>query len=196
RVVGERREAAVVAGAEALGGDVLRRGEHAVADLFGRFDARVDRVGDADEDPLVGLDVLGDYRQRDARVTLAGELDVDVADLQVEQGRQQARVFDVQAVHGILVPARAGVYADPGAFLGGEPVEHGVVEVDELPQQPAGRVQLQRQAAFGEVDLHTVRTGVEAAPDVGLGLVHQIGDERFLAVPVDPVAGVDQRDRG
>jgi ABC-type transporter Mla maintaining outer membrane lipid asymmetry permease subunit MlaE len=37
-------------------------------------------------------------------------------------------------VGGVLVAARAGVHADPGAVVVGEAVEHAVVERHEVPE--------------------------------------------------------------
>ena len=66
-VVAEGREAAVVASCRAARRDVLRRLEDAVAHLLRRLDARVDRVDDADEDPLARRQVLADDARARAR---------------------------------------------------------------------------------------------------------------------------------
>ena len=116
-VVAERREAAIVGGAELGDRDVPRRLEHAIAHFLRRLDARIDRGDDADEDALLGLHVLADDLQHALAVALAGERDVEVADLQLEQARQQLGVVDVGAVRGIAVAARAGVHADALAAL-------------------------------------------------------------------------------
>ena len=44
--------------------DEPRRLEDPVADLLGRLDARIERVDDADEDPLVRLRMLAEIRAR------------------------------------------------------------------------------------------------------------------------------------
>ena len=74
---GEKPQSSVVP--ELLERDVLGRLEHAVAHLFRRLDARIDRRDDADEDALVRLHVLPDDLQHARAVGLAGERDVEVA---------------------------------------------------------------------------------------------------------------------
>ena len=49
--------------------------EDAVADLLRRLDPRVDRVDDADEDPLVRLEVVADDPSTRVAVGLARELE-------------------------------------------------------------------------------------------------------------------------
>ena len=83
-----------------------------VPHLLRRFDVRVDRRDDADEDPLVGLHVLADDLQDARAIAFARQRDVEVPDLQLEQARQQLGVVDVGAVRRIAVAARAGVHAD------------------------------------------------------------------------------------
>ena len=130
-VVAERREPAVVAGAQLPDRDVLGRLEDPVPDLLRRLDARVDRRDDADEDPLVRLHVLADDLQDADAVLLARQGDVEVPDLQLEQAGQQLGVIDVPAVGRVAVAAGAGVDADALAVLGGEPRQREVVQVDE-----------------------------------------------------------------
>ena len=118
-----------------------------------------------------GLQVLADDLQHARAVRLAGERDVEVADLELEQARQQLRVVDVGAVRRVAVAARAGVDADALALLGGEARERQVVEVDEAvpAAAPVGSIFIASRA-LGEVDLHGVRALREAAPDLGLVL--------------------------
>ena len=92
--------------------------------------------------------------------------------MQPEQRRQQLRVVDVGAVRRVLVAAGAGVDADLRPLLVGELVEHPVVQVDERVEQAAGRIELERQARLGEVDLDD-RAALEAAAD----LRRRLGDE-------------------
>ncbi len=195
RVVGERREAAVVGRPELGERDVLGGEEDAIPDDLRRLHLRIDRVGDADEDALIRLQARGDLAEHRFRVALAGQLEVEGARVEIEQSGQQARVVDVGAVGRVVVAAGARVHADPLALLGREAVEHAVVQVDEAPQQAARRVELQRQPRLGEVDLDVVGARVEAAADVGLRLVDQIRDERVPRVAVDPVGGIEQAQR-
>ena len=107
----------------------------------GRLDARVERVDDADEDPAVAGRMLAEHLEHARPVGLAGELDVEPADVEPEQRRQQVRVVDVGAVGRVLVAARAGVDADPRPFLVRQLAEDLVVQVDERVRagRPTGR---------------------------------------------------------
>ena len=67
---------------------------------------------DADEDALIRLQVLADDLQDARAVPLAGQRDVEIADLQLEQAGQQLGVVDVGAVRRVAVAAGAGVHAD------------------------------------------------------------------------------------
>lgn len=97
---------------------------------------------------------------------------------------------------GVLVAAWAGVYADALPFVGCELGEYLVVEVDERAQQLLGRVELDREPALGEVDLHVVRTTVQGAADVGGRLANEVGEECLFGVVVQAVLGVEQAQRG
>lgn len=147
-VVPEGREAAVVGRAEPAERDVLGRLQHAVANLFRRLDVRVDRIRDTDEDLLVGLCVLSDRRQRLRTIAFTRQLDIETSDLELEQRRQEVRVVDVGAVRRVLVSPRAGMHADALTFLGREPLEHRVVECDEVMEDLTGRIQLEREPAL------------------------------------------------
>ena len=104
--------------------------------------------------------MLGDGGHDPGPVWLAGQLDVEGAGVQAEQGGQQPGVVGVGAVGGVLVAARAGVHADPLALLSRELRQHLVVQIDERAQQPPGWVELDGEPALGEVDLHAVRAAV------------------------------------
>ena len=157
--------------------NVFRCFQDAVAYLFGRLDRRVDRVGDSDEDPLSGSQVRADRLEHRRSVGLAGQLQVEPSRIQVEQPRHECGVVDVGAVRRVLVASGAAVNADPLLLFGRETTEDGVVQVEELAEQPARRVELQRQSRLREVDLHAVGAVFERSPDVGLGLVDEIGEE-------------------
>src|SRR6266700_5794374 len=62
-VITERGEAAVIAGAEPARFDVDGGFQHPVPDVFGRLYSWVDRVDDANENPLPWPGVLGDGAQ-------------------------------------------------------------------------------------------------------------------------------------
>jgi hypothetical protein len=53
-------------------------------------------------------------------------------------------------------------------------------------------IELARETALGEVDLHLVRAGVERSPDVRLALADQVVQERLARVALDPIQRVEQ----
>src|ERR1700681_969712 len=73
-VIPERGEAAVVRRPEVRRGAALRGFGRPVAALFGRLDAGIDRVDDADEDPTVAGRVLSEEREDARAVPFAREL--------------------------------------------------------------------------------------------------------------------------
>ena len=76
------------------------------------------------------------------------------------------------------------------AALGcGEARQREVVELDERLQQLAAGIDLHRQPAFGEVDLHAVRAPLQAAANFGLVLVDQVLDELVARIARQPSAG-------
>ena len=171
RVVAEGREPAVVAVVPSCSTGMYR----AASRTRSRTSSGVSTRGsigsiDADEHPLVRLQVLADDLQDAGAVLLARQGDVEVPDLQLEQAGQQLGVIDVAAVGRVAVAAGAGVDADALAVLGGEPRQREVVQVDEAVQQVAGRVDLDRQPALREVDLHLVGALAQAVADLGLVL--------------------------
>src|SRR6516164_3402556 len=102
-VITERREAAVIAGAQPARFDVGGGFQDPVPDLPGRLYPRVDRVDDAHENTLPWPGVLGDGAQDPGAVRLAGQLDVEGSGVQAEQAGQQPGVVDVGTVGGVLV---------------------------------------------------------------------------------------------
>ena len=136
--------------------------------------------------------MLRDDVEDAARVLLARHLDVDVADVELEQVRQQLGVVDVGAVRRVHVPARARVHADPGTLVVGEALEDAVVERHEVPEKPARRIELAREPALGEVDLDLVGAGVERRADVLLTLADEVVQERVPGVALDPVLRVQE----
>ena len=107
----------------------------------------------------------------------------------LEQAGQQLGVIDVGAVRRIAVAAGTRVHADALALGVREPRQREIVEVDEAVQQLPGRIDLDREPPFGEVDLHLVRALVEAAPDFRLVLAQQVVDELLARVAGNPSAG-------
>ena len=124
----------------------------------------------------------------------AGQLDVEVAAVQVEELGSSAGVVDVGAVGRVLVAARAGVHADT-ARSAAEPVQHVIVQVDEIVEQPAAGVELERQPSFGEVQLH------ESAPAsrqcrMSSPPASQVVQERVPRIVVDGVRRIQQAQCG
>jgi hypothetical protein len=75
-----------------------------VPDFPGGLNPRVDRVDDTNEDALPLPAVFGDGTKDPGAVRLAGQLDIEAADVQAEQARQQRGVVDPGAVGGIRSP--------------------------------------------------------------------------------------------
>jgi len=86
------------------------------------------------------------------------------------------------------------VDADLGAFLVGQPAQDLVVQVDERIEEAARRIELERQARLGEIDLDG-RASLEAATDLGGRLSDEVLDERLAGIAGDPVPGIHQADR-
>ena len=82
--------------------------------------------------------------------------------------------------------------ADALLLLGSEAIEHLVVERDKTAQQATRRIKLEREAALGKVDLDRVRSGVERAANVGLGLIDEVGDEGLPRISGNAIARVEQ----
>ena len=141
--------------------------------------------------------VLGDQLQRAAAVRLARELDVQVARRASGTGRAGTRRSRRRRCASSRDRRRGSVHTDPLPLFLREAIEHQVVQRHPVAEELPGRVELQRQAALGEVDLHAVRALLERAADVGLALGHQVVDERLPWIPVDPALRVGQaEDRG
>jgi hypothetical protein len=87
------------------------------------------------------------------------------------------------------------VLADAAAFVVVEALEHAVVERDEACEQPSGRIELDRESAFGEVDLDAVGAAGERAPDVALRLGDEVVEELLPLIAVDPGGRVEQAER-
>src|ERR1700730_11450378 len=105
------------------GVDELRGLQHSVANLRGRLDARVDRIRDADEDPPIAGGVLAQNPENTRPILLAGELNEEVVDLELEECRQQIRVVHVGAMCRILIASRTGVDANGTTLRGSEECE-------------------------------------------------------------------------
>src|SRR4029453_10764023 len=170
-VVGERREAAVVGRAELVERDDLCRLQDACANRVYRLDARVDRIRDAHEYTLRRPEERLDEIQHARTIALARQLNIEVADPQLEQARKELRVVDVRAVRRIAVATRTRVHAETPPLIVVEAVKYPIVERDEGAQQSEARVELHGQTPLREVDLHGRGAGVERLANVHFGLV-------------------------
>ena len=195
RVVAERRKATVVGRPELIDRNVAGGLEHAVADHLGRLDHRVDGRDHADEHPLPRFEALADVSQHPLALLLACQRDVEVSDAKLEQAGQQVGVVDVGAVRRITVATGAGVHADASALVVGKARQRHVVQVDEAVQEVAARVELDRQPAFREIDLHCVGAQIQARPDLRLMLAEEVGDELLARVVGDLVGGIHEAQR-
>jgi hypothetical protein len=70
----------------------------------------------------------------------------------------KAQVIYIGALRGVMATAGTGVHSQPLPFCRGEAVGNPAVEIDECIQHSARRIELERQSAFGEVDLHACAT--------------------------------------
>ena len=77
----------------------------------------------------------------------------------------------------ISIRSRTGVNADLFALFLGEAAECEIVEFDEAVEERARRIELDRQTAFGEIDLDFVRPFRKTSADLLFMLGEQIPDE-------------------
>ena len=117
--------------------------------------------------------MLANHSQDTLAVRLAGQLHAKVGRLQGEQAREELSVVDIRAVSRIAIRARAGVHPEALPLLGGEALEHQIVQVDETLQQAPTRVQLDRQPPFGEVHLDHMGAHRQTTPNFTLLLSDQ-----------------------
>ena len=115
--------------------------------------------------------------QHTPTILLARQRDIEIADLQFEQTGEQLFIRHIGAVSGIAIAARAGMNAQAQTIRRGKAAQRNVVEIDEAREQLAARINLHRKAAFGEIDLHTMRTLLQTTTYFRLVLAQQIIDE-------------------
>ena len=78
--------------------------------------------------PLVGLHVLSDDLEGAHAIALAGEGDIEVPRLELEQAGQQLGVIDLGAVGRVAITAGTRVDADAPAIVGGESRQRKIVQ--------------------------------------------------------------------
>ena len=176
-------------------GDEPRGFEHAVA-RPPPASRRADRSGRSRRRRSGGRPSRARRGSRDARpVRLARELHEEAVDVQPEERGQQLRVVDVGAVGRVLVAARAGVDADLRPFVVGEARRaRGCSDRRTRSSRPPRRVELERRRPSVK-SIWTVAPAVEAAADVGRGLVDEVVEEGLARVAGDAVGRVEEAER-
>ena len=178
-----------------IGGDVVGGLQNSVPDLFGRLDSRIDRRHDTNEHMLMRLHVVPDDLQDTDPILLACQCNVKTPRLEFEQTGQQLSVVDVGAVRRVEIPAGTSVHTYAAALFGGESREGKIVEIDETVEKIPGRIDLDRETAFGEVDLDLVRALLQAIANLDLVLSQQVLDEFLARVPGNIVRRIHKAQR-
>src|SRR5580704_11541320 len=127
RVVSERREAAVIGCSQRLHGNKFCCFEHAISYRLRTFDFSINGVRDPYEEHLTGFKQGSDGAEHAPAIGLAGHLNIEAADLQVEQWGQQIRVVHIGAMRGVMVSPGAGMHSDPLTLNIRKSVEHEVI---------------------------------------------------------------------
>ena len=102
-IVVEGRKSAVVGGAQLFDGNVLRCFDHSFADFFRRLHAVLQRIDDADEDPVPRLHQIPNARQHAMPVGLRRQLQEEVAHVQFEQRRKNQQIVHFDRMVTIFV---------------------------------------------------------------------------------------------
>src|SRR5207253_7724258 len=76
-----------------------------------------------------------------------------------------------------------------------EALEYLMVRVHEHPGQAQQWIEVHREPAFGEIELHHVGTLRETPADVRLRLAHEILEKRFARIPCNAVLRIEQAER-
>ena len=83
-------------------------------------------------------------------------------------------IIDVPTMSGVAIAARTRMNTDASSVLGRESREGKVIQIDEPVQQFAGRIELDGEPPFREVDLDFPRTFPQAVAHFCLMLSQQI----------------------
>ncbi len=181
-VIGKGSEAAIIRGPKLLYGQKGSRLEHAIADLSRSFDGGVDRIDYSDKDNVIGPDKLADDAQDAFSIRFAGHLQVETADPQLKEIRQQRCIINIGTVRGILVPSGTDMNSYAAAFMRSKAIENLVIERDKAAQQIPRGIELERQSSFSEVDLDSGCTCVERTPYVLFSFIDEIGQKRISGI--------------
>ena len=125
-------------------------------------------------------------------IRLAGQRDVEAADHQLEQARKQRGIVDIGAVRGVAVAARARVHADARRSAAENRESARLLRSMKRWSSSPDGIDLDREPALGEVDLHAVRALPQAGANFGLVLAQQIGDELLAGVAGNRLRRVHQ----
>src|ERR1700734_2655892 len=121
------------------------RFENTIPNLFRSFDCGMDRIDHADKHQVLRLDETADLLQDSLSVWLAGHLQIEPVNVELEQIREKSCVVYIGGMRRIVVSARADMHPDLWPVLRGEALENLVVQSNEAAQQPTRRVELERQ---------------------------------------------------
>ena len=85
---------------------------------------------------------------------------------------------------------------DPLLFFRGEAGEREIVQLDEAVQQLARGIELDREPAFREIDLHVVRSFRQAGAHFLLVLAQKVVDKFFPGISRNAFRRIHQSERG
>jgi len=101
--------------------------------------------------------MLADDSQDMRAILLTRQSNVEISCLQFEQAGQQLGVVDLRAVGRVAVASGTGMNTNAFSFFDGEARQRQIVQIYKTVEQKPGRIELDRQAPFGEIDLNLVR---------------------------------------
>src|SRR5580692_3764980 len=98
-------------------------------------------------------------------------------------------------MRGIMIAAGASVHSDLLTLNIRKPVEHAVVQLYECFQQSARGVELECQASFREIDLHTRCAGFQTLTNISRCILNQIFKKCFARISVQATPGIEEAQR-
>ena len=91
-----------------------------------------------------------------------------------------------------MIASGASVYSNLRPLSIRKLIENAVVQFNECVQQSAGGIESERQASFGEIDLHAGCAGQQAFTDVPFRFVNQVLKERLVRIFGHTVLRIEQ----
>src|ERR1035438_978885 len=91
-----------------------------------------------------------------------------------------------------MIAAGTSVHANLLPFSIGKPIEHAVVQLNECIQQSAGRIKLECQASFGEIDLHARGVGIQTVANIVRRSLNKIFQEHLARISAQSVLRIEQ----